>query len=123
MPAIFLTVPSGFPWLLPFAFGNGSTTNQGFIGLDSATFVPKTRALPANPSANYKSRRICVQVFRSNTPSLLGVEARCCCTTGLPLMDEKRGDEFDGAEADDFFGDGEEDQEELSQPSKTMAER
>ena len=37
-------------------------------------------------------------------------------------MDEKRGEEFDRAEADDFFGDDEEDQEELGQP-KTMAER
>lgn len=38
-------------------------------------------------------------------------------------MDEKRGEQFDGAEADDFFGEDEENQQELSQPSRTMAER
>lgn len=37
-------------------------------------------------------------------------------------MDEKRGEEFDVAEADDFFGDDEEDQEELGRPT-TMAKR
>lgn len=38
-------------------------------------------------------------------------------------MDEKRGEEFDGAEADDFFGDDEQDQEELGGQPRTMAER